>query len=107
MNGVPKVRLEVNSDRFTYKVVTADNWPIPATDYRELYLDAAAAKLSQERPNKAAATTVAPLPIGDNSNRAIFDFAFDKDRDIIGHMALKLYVEEVDAEDIDLFVGVG
>lgn len=106
MNGVPKVRLEVNSDRFTYKVVTADNWPLPSTDYKELYLDAETAKLTQALPSKAAVTTVSPLPIGDNGNRAIFDFAFDEERDIIGHMALKLYVEVVDAEDIDLFVGV-
>lgn len=40
MDGVPTVRLEVNSSRFDYKVITADAWPVPGTDYRSLYLDA-------------------------------------------------------------------
>jgi uncharacterized protein len=44
--------------------------------------------------------------VAEPSNRAIFDFKFDVDTDLVGHMALKLFVEAEDGDDVDLFVGI-
>jgi uncharacterized protein len=106
MDGVPPVRLEINTNRFAYKVVHADNWPIEETRYRSLYLDAASGNLGHAAPPAPAAGTIAPSPVADPANRAIFDFKFDEDTDVVGHMALKLFIEGEDTDDVDLFVGI-
>jgi predicted acyl esterase len=38
--------------------------------------------------------------------RAVFDYRFEEDAEVIGHMKLRLWVEAVGAEDMDLFVAV-
>jgi predicted acyl esterase len=38
--------------------------------------------------------------------KAEFDFTFDQDTELTGHMKLKLYVSAEDADDMDLLVGV-
>jgi hypothetical protein len=106
MDGVYRVRLEINTNRFEYKVVHANSWPIEETQYKSLYLDVASGGLRQSAPTTHAATTIAPSPVSDPTNRAIFDFRFDKDTDLVGHMALKLFIEGEDVDDVDLFVGV-
>ncbi len=105
MAGVPPVRLEINSNRFEYKVVHANTWPIEETQYRSLHLDAASRTL-REGPATGAAATIAPSPVADPANRAIFDFKFDKDTDVVGHMALRLFIEGEETADVDLFVGI-
>lgn len=45
-------------------------------------------------------------PADDSSNRAVFDLTFTEDTDLVGHMALTLFVEGVDTDDTDLFVAV-
>jgi uncharacterized protein len=105
MAGVPPVRLEINSNRFEYKVVHANTWPIEETQYRSLHLDAASRTL-REGPATGAAATIAPSPVADPANRAIFDFKFDKYTDVVGHMALRLFIEGEETADVDLFVGI-
>jgi predicted acyl esterase len=106
MEGVPRVRLEINANRFDYKVVQANAWPVEGTRYESLYLDATSGKLQQTAPKIQASTTFAPAPSADLKNRAVFDFQFDHDTDVVGHMALKLFIEGEDTNDVDLFVGV-
>jgi predicted acyl esterase len=106
MDGVPAVRLEVNEDRTTYKVLTADTWPLPDTDYRSLHLDATAGTLGTGTATRAGTAEFAPTPVDDSANRAVFDHTFTEDTDLVGHMALKLFLEGVDTDDVDLFVGV-
>lgn len=106
MDGVPPVRLEVNEDRTTYKVVTADSWPLPGTEYRPLYLDTTTGALAGAAPARAGTAEFAPRPVDDPDNRAVFDHRFAEDTDLVGHMALTLYLEGVDTDDVDLFVGV-
>jgi uncharacterized protein len=102
---VSRPRLEINSNRFAYKVVHANTWPVEETQYRSLYLDAASRTL-REAPATGAAATITPSPVGDPANRAIFDFKFDKDTDVVGHMALRLFIEGEETDDVDLFVGI-
>jgi uncharacterized protein len=106
MDGVPPVRLEINTNRFAHKVVHANSWPIEGTQYKSLYLDAASRSLGEAVPKADAAATIAPSPAADPANRATFDFKFDKDTDLVGHMALKLFIEAEGTDDVDLFVGV-
>jgi predicted acyl esterase len=106
IDGVPPVRLEVNSTRFDYKVITADAWPVPGTKYRSLYLDATTGALTPDVPTQDGTAEFAPAPVDDTSNRAVFDHTFTRDTDLVGHMALKLFLEGVDTDEVDLFVGV-
>jgi putative CocE/NonD family hydrolase len=106
MEGVPPVRLEINTSRFRYKVVQASDWPIAQTQYKSLYLDAGAGSLREAVQPTPAAVTIAPSPVADSANRAIFDVKFDNDADVVGHMALKLFIEGEETDDVDLFVGI-
>lgn len=106
MDGVPAVHLEINSSRFEYKVIEATTWPVEGTRYDALYLDATSRALRTEAPDTESSTTIAPLPVADPANRAVFDYTFTSDTDVVGHMALTLYIEAVEAADVDLFVGV-
>ncbi len=106
MDSIPPVRLEINENRFDYKVVEVADWPVPDTEYRKLYLNAATNTLTSNPLMQSATSTFSSSPIGDSSNRALFDYTFSQDMDIVGYMALKLYIEIIDAHDADLFVGV-
>jgi len=106
MDGLSRVRLEINTDRFAYKVVHANNWPVEETQYESVYLDAMSRRLRQTAPTTSAVATIAPSPAADPDNRAVFDFTFERDTDVVGHMALKLFIEGEDTDDVDLFVGI-
>lgn len=106
MDGVPPVRLEVNVSRDRFKVIEADSWPIPGVSHQRLYLDAARSGLDLKAPETEAAIDISPVPVGDDENRAVFDFTFEQETDLIGYMALNLAVAVEGAPDSDLFVGV-
>lgn len=106
MDDVPTVRLEINRNRFDHKIVHAKQWPIEDTRYDSLFLDAAQGKLVMALPATQSSMMFSPAPIIDAKNRAVFDYTFNEDTDIIGHMALKLFVEGIETEDLDLFIGI-
>lgn len=106
MDGVPAVRLEVNEDRFSYKVVQAHTWPVEGTRYQDLHLDAESCRLSLAPSQRNSVADIAATPVGEPDNRAIFDLTFDTTVDVVGHMALTVFIEALDAHDVDLFVGV-
>ena len=103
MVDVPRVRLEVNEDRFTYKVIQADDWPIPGTFYKSVWLDAGAGACGDQVP---AAASCIITPEASGGARAVFDLRFDQAMDLVGHAALHLFVEAEGTDDVDLFVGV-
>lgn len=105
MDGVPLVRLEINKDRFNYKVVETTDWPVPGTEYKKLYLNAANA-LTSNPTDQSATVAFNSSPVGNSENRAVFDYIFTQDVDIVGYMSVKLYIEAIDANDADLFIGV-
>ena len=69
-------------------------------------MDAATGTLAPDAPGVAGSVEIAPAPVDDTSNRAVFDYTFAEDTDLVGHMALTLSIEAVDTTDGDLFVGV-
>ena len=57
------------------RIAAAECWPAEGTDYRALYLDAAAGKMTQSVPAAAASVTYDPF---DEAAGACFDFTFDR-----------------------------
>jgi putative CocE/NonD family hydrolase len=77
-------------------------WPLARTQYRKLYLDADGG-LRDAPVERAASTRYDPLA---RDERAVFDHCFRDETELTGHMAVKLWVETEDADDMDLFVAV-
>jgi predicted acyl esterase len=98
---LPRVRLEVRSRRKEHVVKNADDFPVPGTDYKKLYLDASSGVLTRDkRPTKHTVRYRA------RKGRATFEYRFDEQTLLVGHMALRLWVSCAQRNDMDLFVGV-
>jgi uncharacterized protein len=93
MDGVPRVRLEVNRDRWDFETMDFAEWP-PAGS---IYMDV---------PLGGGERTIAPEPVDDSSNRAVFDHTFDAEALLLGYPTLHLTVAVEEAEDADLFVAL-
>lgn len=97
----PRVRIEINSDRDSFKVVRADNWPIPEARAEQYFLRQG--NKLDEAPS-AQTGTVSYRP--DGTECAHFDYIFSRPTDIVGTSKLKLWVSTDAGDDIDLFVGL-
>ncbi|MEM7799966.1 MAG: CocE/NonD family hydrolase [Chloroflexota bacterium] len=97
----PPVRLEIREDLDTYRVRYEDDWPIPRTEYRELYLNGSTNGLQRAQPARSAA-----VDYDSTTGSATFAVMFDEDTELSGNMKLKLWVSTSAGSDIDLFVGV-
>ncbi len=75
-----------------------------AREYTKLYLDARNGSLQREPVD--AQSSYRYEASYDSDGRARFDFKFDRQTDLIGHMKLKLWVAPVGADDMDIFVVV-
>jgi predicted acyl esterase len=76
-----------------------DSWPVPGTNHQKLYLAASGSSLSTKAPSTAERVSY-PATKGSAS----FTVRFTEDTQIVGHLLARLYVEAVDADDMDLFV---
>ncbi len=106
MDGVPRVRLEINSDRFSHRVIEAQSWPVENTTYTDLYLDAGTSRLTTVASSDEHSAVFAAADTADPANRALFDYTFTRTTDVVGHMALTVFLEAENADDADVFVGV-
>jgi predicted acyl esterase len=98
----PRVRLEVRKTIDEYSVRDEADWPLPNTDYRELYLSAPDRALVADKPARAGSVTYDTK----SGERVTFDHRFDAPCEISGHMSLKLWVSTDAGDDMDLFVAV-
>lgn len=96
-----RARIEVRVRNEEYRLRHADDFPVPGTRYRALYLDGAHQRLTEQMP--MAATKVR---YSARFGRAEFSCGFSRDTEIVGHMALRLWVSCTRGRDMDLFVGV-
>jgi uncharacterized protein len=103
-NGMPEappVRLEVREDRDTiHEVRFEEAWPLSRTRWTDLYLRADG-RLTDEPTGEAGAVS-----FDTRSGRASFLWDFPEDTEVTGPMALRLFVEAREDEDVYLFVGV-
>jgi uncharacterized protein len=99
----PPVLLHVRDRHGVATIKRAAAWPVEATEYRRLHLNAATGQLATDPPAQAANVRYDPL---DDAVEAQFDYGFDTDTDLVGHMKLQLTVSVEDADDMDLFVAI-
>ncbi len=71
------------------------------TEFHRLYLDAARHKLRDKPVTTAAETHYHPRP-----ECPTFDYKFDRPTEQTGHMKLRLWVEAVGSDDMDVFVAI-
>lgn len=100
----PRVRLAVLDPGHADVVDRAEeNFPLPRTDYRRLYLDASNATLNDAPAQDAASVSYDPC---DKASRATFVHRFAQDTELVGYFSARLWVEAVDADDLDIYVEV-
>jgi predicted acyl esterase len=68
-----------------------------------LYLDPTGRRLAAARPTLAAEVSYDST---DEAAHVLFDYTFEKETEVTGHMKLRLWVTSPDADDMDLFVGI-
>jgi putative CocE/NonD family hydrolase len=98
----PRVRLEVHESADEYSVREEADWPLPSTEYRELYLTAAGHELGTDKPLQAATVSYDAK----SGESVCFDRRFDASCEITGQMRLKLWVSTDRGDDMDLFVAI-
>ena len=96
----PKVRFEMRERHDVASDRTAETWPIPATRYERLYLDASTGTMGD------APQTQAEVAYDARSGRATFDHRFEQRTELAGHAALRLWVEADGSDDADLFIAL-
>jgi len=108
----PKVRLEVRDRYYVGRMRNENEWPLARTQYKKLFLDARSGSL-KAAPIQAAWKVSYQAP-GDESRspsayreeRAQFDYVFRQATELTGPMKLRLWVEAIGADDMDLFVAI-
>jgi uncharacterized protein len=96
----PRVRLEVRERRDVIASVREeDSWPLARTEWKPLYLTAGG--LATAPPSAAGQLTFAT-----RSRGACWEWTATADTELTGPMALRLWVEAHDTDDLDLFAGV-
>lgn len=98
----PPVRYEVRNTLRDWTVRSAEDFPLPGTDYRELHLDAADGTLADDAPDRQAAAGYDATA----DDCATFDYTFEAATTLVGYQRLTLWVTPEDAPDADLFVAV-
>ena len=98
----PRVSLEVRERANVGEMRAESEWPLARTQYRKLFLDALDGTLHRTPRLALGMSEYEPVAGG----RVRFDHRFDADTELTGHMSLRLWVEAVDADDMDLFVAL-
>jgi uncharacterized protein len=98
----PPVRLEINEDRTHFRVVRATTWPLPGIVPLKLFLESEPRRLSPHLSPIHRTVSYAPLELGSIT----FDFLMSEDVTVVGNSRLRLWVEAVDGDDMDLFAAI-
>lgn len=98
---LPPVRLEVRESADRVVAVRHEAaWPLPATDWQHLHLDAATGRLGPGAPRSAQASFDA------GRGSLSFTHRFEQDTELSGPMVLRLHLEVDGADDVSVFAGV-
>jgi hypothetical protein len=99
----PRVLLEVRERAHVGTFRVEQEYPPARTQFHKLFLDATGAKLRAAAVSEPAA---ARYEMTGERTRAVFDYVFERDTELTGHMKLRLWVEAMGADDMDLFVAI-
>ncbi|MDH4189096.1 MAG: CocE/NonD family hydrolase [Betaproteobacteria bacterium] len=102
----PPVLLEARERHYVGGKYAEQEWPIARTRYTKLFLDGESRTLRLEAPARAGLQSYDAADKSATPDHAEFEFRFAKRTDVVGHMALHVYVEARGADDMDLFVGI-
>jgi len=106
----PRVRVEYRDRANSGPIREESEWPIARTLHTDWFLDAGSARLLATSPAEEQTNTYDPtaagFPATAGDQRATFDLRFEKETDLAGHAALRLWVESPGAENMDLFVNL-
>ncbi len=102
-DSTPRVRVDVmDAYDFDYQTLRAEeDWPIPRTEYKKLYLDAKSRSLKREQP-----AVESKVRYDAKIGKATFDITFNEDTELTGNMVLKLWLEADGNDEMDLFATV-
>lgn len=95
------MRLELRETLDKYTVRWEDDFPLPRTEYKKLYLDATDGKL---KLNKNIPENI--ITYESANGKAEFIVHFEEDTELTGYLSLKLWVCPEDSNDMDLFITV-
>jgi predicted acyl esterase len=102
-DGTPKVRLDV-MDAYDFDnqlLRPEEDFPLPRTEYKKLYLDAANRSLSQTPVERES-----NCHYDGNKGKATFDITFDEETEFTGFMKLHMWVEADGNDDMDLLIAI-
>lgn len=102
----PRVRYEVREKFYKGYIRSANEWPIPNTQYTELHLNGEAALLQMIPVQNETELTYLAEPGLTENNEVRFIFTADGDIELTGNMKLKIWVSTDDTDDMDIFVGI-
>ena len=106
MRETPRVRIEVRDYFYDGRDRYFDDFPVPETDYRPLYLDAENGSLNESPVANEWHTRYSAQKSVSEIDSTTWEYTFDDAVDIIGHMKLKLWVNAEGADDLDLHVAI-
>ncbi|WP_425418126.1 CocE/NonD family hydrolase [Oricola indica] len=95
----PPVLYELREKYYQGAELPARQWPIEDTQYRSLHLAPGAL---QNEPGDDATVSYDPTA----GESLVFDHRFDEPVDLVGHMALRLWVSVDAGDDMDIFVAI-
>ncbi len=103
---LPRVRIEIRDQFYQGRVRCFDDWPVPGTDYRPLYLDPKLDALSESQVSVSDKVRYSATETETETDRTEFTYIFPADTDLAGNMKLKLWVEAEGSDDLDIHVGI-
>lgn len=106
LDELPRVRFEVRQRFYEGQTRTATDYPIPGTEFRPLYLDAAAATLNSAVIGRESSLRYSAAKNAGEPDTAQFNYTFTERTELVGNMKLKLWVGAEGADDMDLEVGL-
>ena len=98
----PRVRYSVLDSGGTAERVDvpAENWPLPETTLKRLYL------AEDGRLTESLATNASSLQYDSASGSVKFRYVFPENADVVGYMRVKLWMETPESDDMDVEVVV-
>lgn len=98
----PRVRIAIMDQATTQPSTdyrTEEEWPLVRTRHERLFLDARTSRLTRSPLSQKA-----QIAYEATKGSATFDFTFDRDTELTGHMSLRMWVEARGSDDMDFFV---
>ncbi len=102
----PAVRIEVRHKYYVGSISSEHEWPIARTRYTKLHVNPKNLTLQRDPVAEESSCRYATRAEKEQASRVNFDFRFDRQTDLIGHMKLRLWMTPRGADDLDIFVAV-